>query len=99
MFFSCWFSDYAHHALLQSLTLQEQPIFVPDKVRAFKVESVPLLATFEQINDVFVIWIGDESKSTTVVHKLLELGRLIEAKLIDSDFLLLALYVIIFLVL
>ena len=60
---------------------------------------MPFHATFEQINDVLVVRIGNECESAAVVHELLELRRLVEAKLIDGYFFLLALDVIIFLVL
>ena len=60
---------------------------------------MPFHATFEQINDVLVVWIGNECEAAAVVHKFLELRRLVKAKLIDGDFFLFALDVIIFLVL
>ena len=59
---------------------------------------VALHATFEKRENVAIIGVGSEGKSTAVVHKFLELRRMIQAKLIDSHFLLLALNVIIFFV-
>lgn len=90
------FGDDAHHALFQRLTLKEEPVLVPDEVRAFEVEAVPLHAAFEQIDDVLVVWIGNESEPAAVVHVLFELWRLVEAELIDGNFFLLTLNVIIF---
>lgn len=60
---------------------------------------MPLHTSFEQINDVLVVGIRYERESAAIVHEFLELGRLVETEFIDSNFLLLALDVIIFLVL
>ena len=59
---------------------------------------MPLHTSFEQINDVLVVGIRYERESAAIVHEFLELGRLVETEFIDSNFLLLALDVIIFLV-
>ena len=55
-------------------------------------------AALKQIEDVLVVGVGNESESSAIVHELLKLWWLIEAELINSDLLLLALDVIIFLV-
>ena len=58
-----------------------------------------LHATFKQVKNVFVVRVMSEAQATTVVHKLIELNGLIQAKLIDSNFFLFALDVVIFLIL
>lgn len=85
--------------MFQRLALEEESVLVPDEVWALEVEAVPLHTTFEQINDVLVVWIGNECEPAAIVHVLLELGWLVKAELIDGNFLLFALNVIIFLIL
>lgn len=94
-----WFGDDAHHALLETLLLEEQAVLVPDEVRGLEVEVVALHAPFEETDDVLVVGVGGERQATAVVHEFLELRRLVQAELVHGHFLLLALNVIIFLVL
>ena len=56
-------------------------------------------APLKKRKNVAIIGVSSKGKSTAVVHKLLELRRLVKTKLIDGHFLLLALDVIIFLIL
>ena len=57
-----------------------------------------LHAALEQREDVAIVRVGREGQSTAVVHEFLELGRLVQAELINGDLLLFALDVIIFFV-
>ena len=70
-----------------------------NKVRDLWVKLVALHAPLKQVVDVLVVGVSRECKPAAVVHVLLEFGRLIETELVDSDLLLLALDVVIFLVL
>ena len=58
-----------------------------------------LHAPLKQREDVAIVGISSKGKSSAVVHKLLELGRLVQAELIDGHLLFFALDVIIFLIL
>lgn len=87
------------HLLLECFALQKESVLIPDKIMSFDLVPVPLHAAFKQIFYVFVVRVMSEAESSAVSHKLIELGRLIQAKLINSDFFLLALDVIIFFIL
>ena len=78
------------------LFLQNQSVLVPDEVRRLNVEAIALHAALEQTQDVAVVWISSECQLTAIVHELTEFGWLVCAKLLNGDFLLLALDVIIF---
>ena len=93
------FVDDLHHVLLQGLFLKEQSVFVPDKVRCLRIESVFLHASFEQANEVFIVWVLCESQLSAVVHELLEFLRVATAELLNGHFLLLLFDVVVLLVL
>ena len=81
------------------MPLQEKAILIPDEVWRAQLKVVALHAALEEREDVAVVGVGCERQPTAVVHELLELGRLVQAELIDGHLLLLALDVIIFFVL
>ena len=58
-----------------------------------------LHAALKQGEDVAIVGVGCEGQPAAVVHKLLELGRLVDTELIDCNLLLFALDVIIFFIL
>ena len=83
-FAGCWLLiNYIHHLLLNRFLFHDQTIFIPDVIRRLDIEPVTLHACFEETDDVPIIWILSEAKSTTIVHKLLDLLWYIFAKLID----------------
>ena len=81
--------DNLEHLLLDEFFFEHQPIFVPDEVRLLRVDIVFLHAAFEQIDDVAIVWVLGEAETSAVVHEFLELLRLVLAKLLDLDLLLL----------
>ena len=91
--------DHFLHLFLQSLSLQLQTVLVPDEIGNAGVEVVTLTALLEQVDDVVVVRLSCEAKSATVRHEFLVLRRVVEAKVIEGDFLLLALDCVIFFVL
>ena len=93
-----WLVDDAHHRLFERLPFEEKAILVPDKVWCAQLKVVALHAALEQREDVAIVRVGREGQSTAVVHEFLELGRLVQAELIDGHLLLFALDVIIFFV-
>lgn len=96
---SSWARNYTVDAALEGFFLQEKAVFVPDKVRYLGVELVTLHTPLKQTVDVLVVRVSSEGESSAVVHVLLEFWRLVETELVHSDFLLLALDVVIFFVL
>ena len=90
--------DDAHHRLLECLPLEEKAVLVPDEVGCAQLEVVALHATLEEREDIAVIGICCKGETSAVVHVLFEFRGLVHAQLINSDLLLLALDVIIFLV-
>jgi len=89
--------DNVQHLLLDCFFLEYEPIFVPDKIRGFRVISMSLHAALEQRDDVAIVRILSESKPSAVVHELFELLWMVLAKLLNFDFFLLLLDVGIFL--
>ena len=90
--------DDFHHLLLESLAFLEKAVFVPNKIDLAWVEVVALHAALKQTQNVAVVWILSERQSSAIVHKLLELGRLVLTQLINSHLLLLSLDVCVLLV-
>ena len=83
------FVDNAHHLSLDGLLLQSESILIPNEVRGFRVEPVLLHATLKQADDVSVIGVLRETKSSAVMHELSEFLRLVLAQFVDGGFLLL----------
>ena len=71
--------DYTKHLSLDSLFLHLKPVFVPNEIWSFCVNAVSLHASFEKTNDITVVWILSEGKTSAVVHELLELVWLVFA--------------------
>lgn len=88
--------NHFHHCLLDLLFLEGQSVLIPDKIRLLWVEAVSLHASFEETNDVSVVWILSEAQASAVVHELSELFWLVLAQLFDRNFLFLFLDVGIF---
>ena len=93
-----WFVQNLHHVLLKSLFFKEESVLVPNEVGGLGVKCVSLHAAFKERQDVTVVRIGGEWQGPAVLHEFFEFNGLVEAKLFDSNFLLLALNVIIFFV-
>ena len=83
--------DDLQHLLLNLLLLQHKSVFIPDEVRLLDIKIVPLHAAFPETDDVRIIWVLGEAKSSAVVHELPELLRLVLAEFFDGHFLLLLL--------
>ena len=77
--------------MLDELLFEHQPVFVPNEVWLLWVDIVFLHATLEKPDDVAIIRILSEAEASTIVHEFLELLRLVFAKLLDLDLLLLLL--------
>ena len=90
--------DDAKHRLLEGLPLEEESVLIPNEVRRSQIEVVALHAALEQAQDVPVVWVGLKRKPAAVIHELLELRGLVQAKILDGDFLLLSLDVVVFFV-
>ena len=87
---SCWvLLDDLEHLLFNQLLLQHKPIFVPDEVGLFGVDTVFLHAAFEESDDVAVVGVLGEAEASAVVHELLEFLGLVLAELLDLHLLLL----------
>ena len=80
--------DDVQHLPLDGFFLEYKSVLVPNEVGVLGVESVLLHATFEQANDVPVIWVLSEAQASAVVHELSEFIRLILAQVIDGGLLL-----------
>ena len=94
-----WLIKDLQHIFLKHVFLNVQTVFLPDELGHLWVKLVLGLAVFPQRVNVFVVWITSEGKRSTVDHEVLELLWLALAELVDGDFLLLFLDVIIFFVL
>lgn len=81
--------DDLEHLLLDEFLLENQPIFVPDEVWLLWVNIVFLHAPFEESDNVAIVRVLGEAQASAVVHELLEFLRLVLAKLLDLDLLLL----------
>lgn len=81
--------------LLQLFLFKNQAVLVPDEVGRLQIKSVFLKAALKQAQNVPVVGIGSESQTAAVIHELVEFGRLVRAQLINCDFLLLALDVVV----
>ena len=88
-----------HHLLFERLPFELEAVLVPDEVWSAQVEAVALHALLEDRNDVAVVRLLRELQLAAVLHEGLELAGLVQAKLVQSDFLLLSLNVVVFLVL
>jgi hypothetical protein len=93
------FGDNSHHVLLKCLFLKEKAVFVPDEVGSLPVVVVALHAAFEKSQNETIVGVGGETEAAAVLHEFLELAGLVHAEFVDSNFLLFALDVIIFLIL
>jgi len=67
---------HLEHVLLESFLLEEESVFVPDKVWSFWIKVVSLHAALEQPNHVSVVRFFSEAEFAAVVHVLLELFRM-----------------------
>lgn len=94
-----WLLQGAQHVLLKGLLLEDEAVLVPNEVRGLHVEGVALHAAFEKGEDVAVVGVRGEGQGAAVLHKLLELGGLVQAELVYGDLFLLALNVVVLLVL
>lgn len=94
-----WLLNCPHNVLFQSLLLQNQTVLVPNEVWRLGVEVVALHAAIKQVQDVSVVWVVREFKTSAVLHELFELNWLVQAQLVDGHLLLFSLDVVVFLVL
>ena len=85
--------------LLDLLFLQYEAVLVPDEVGCLQVEAMAFHARLEQADDVRVVRVLSEGKTSAIVHEFSELLRLILAKFFNSDLLLLFLDVSVLLLL
>ena len=66
-----------------------QSVLVPDEVRLCWVHVVLLHAGLKQGDDISIIWILSKGEASAIVHEFCKLVRLVLAKLLDFDLLLL----------
>jgi hypothetical protein len=92
-------ADDFHQVLLQGLLLKDQTVLVPDEVGGLGVPPVLLHASLEETKDILVIGVLSELKFAAIVHELAEFLGVTLTQLINSDFELLLLDVVILLVL
>ena len=83
--------EHLHHGFLQSLSLEQKAVLVPDKVWLSKIERVTLHTSLKQADNVAVVRLSFEGQTSAVVHEFLELVRVVQAELVKGHFLLLAL--------
>lgn len=93
------FADDLHQVLLQSLLFKDKTVLVPDEVGGLGVPPVLLHAALEETKDILVIGVLSELKFAAIVHELAEFLGMSLAQLINSDFKLLLLDVVVLLVL
>lgn len=88
-FLGWFFLDDIQHLPFNRFLLQGKSIFVPNEVWIFQVEAMSLHAAFKQTDDVAVVWILGETKTSAVMHEFLELFWLVLRELLNGCFLLL----------
>jgi hypothetical protein len=85
------FVENLHHLNFDLLLFYSQPVLVPNEIWLLWVKMISLQSILEKPDNVSIVWILGETKSPAVVHKLLELVRLVLAELLDGDLFLLLL--------
>lgn len=91
--------DNLQHVLLQRLFLKVESVFVPNEVGGLGVKSVSLHAGLKEPNDKSVVRVLSEAKFSAVIHVLFELLGVSLAEIVNRNFELLLLDIVILLVL
>lgn len=92
-------ADDLHQVLLKRLLLEHETVLVPDEVGNLGIPAVLLHAALEEAQHELVVWVLGELELAAVVHELAELLWVSLAQLVDGDFELLLLDVVVLFVL